>query len=208
MEHPSQKLIEKIEQIVSLLKLSSSEITLLYMRYLMDILDELNRPHDLEDIANKVLAIYGGMGSFGDINVYHKDMDLKKEDLEFRELREELFILCKETIFDARGALDGKSLIKKIEKITPYLEISNDELSKKYIAFFNHAIERLRSPENLKSVAISILESNGAEDSFAAVRIYKNGVDLFDKEEEFNKLRFDLFEFCSAIFITLKYRNQ
>ena len=96
METKSYKMIKTIERIVELLKMSDSPSAKYYHDFLVFTLSQLNRPHELHEIAENVLKSYGGMGTFGDVGLCKNGKYLLEEDREFDNLREKLYRECKE----------------------------------------------------------------------------------------------------------------
>lgn len=47
--------------------------------------------------VSNILGMYGGMGSFNDIVLYKNGQPLISENIEFDELREQLYELCKQS---------------------------------------------------------------------------------------------------------------
>jgi len=48
------------------------------------------------EVKNKILSMYGGMGSLNDIIFYNLGQPLSKENTEFANLRSKLYYLCRE----------------------------------------------------------------------------------------------------------------
>jgi hypothetical protein len=104
METKSQKMILIIENIVELLKMSSPPDAKYFCAFLVYILGQLNKPHELDKIAENILNIYGGMGTFGDVAIFNNGVYLDEEHDKFDALRTKLFLLCKEVIEEAGDA--------------------------------------------------------------------------------------------------------
>lgn len=52
-------------------------------------------PGNSVETANKILSMYGGMGSLNDIILYRSGQPLSKENTDFDDLRSELYDLCR-----------------------------------------------------------------------------------------------------------------
>ena len=104
METKSYKMIKIIERIVELLKMSDGPDSEYFGDFLVYILGQLNKPHELDKIAEHILRSYGGMGTFGDVTICKNGGCLREADDEFDKLRTKLFIQCEEAIEEARGA--------------------------------------------------------------------------------------------------------
>ena len=97
METKSQEIIQTIEKMVFYIRNSNGCDSEYYNDFFIYILSELNKPHELNKIAENILKIYGGMGTFGDFGLY-KDGNLIdiNEDQKFDQLREKLYTQCQE----------------------------------------------------------------------------------------------------------------
>lgn len=98
METKSKTMIEKIEKIVELLKMSDEPDSIYYHDFLAFSLSQLNKPHELNKIAENILKTYGGMATFSDVAILKNGEYLKDMQDEFSQLRTELFLLCEEVI--------------------------------------------------------------------------------------------------------------
>lgn len=102
MEHPSQKIISLIEEILLLLKLCDTRDCKYYHDFLEYTLNQLNKPHELDKIAENILRAYGGMATFSDVVICNGGKLLPTEDLKFGDLRESLFLACEDVIAKSR----------------------------------------------------------------------------------------------------------
>jgi len=50
--------------------------------------------HNTQEVASRILSLYGGMGSFSDIILYADGSILVRENIEFDKLRNRLHDLC------------------------------------------------------------------------------------------------------------------
>ena len=104
METKSYKMIKTIERIIFLLKMSEGLDVEYFHDFLAYTLSQLNKPHELDRISKNILKIYGGMGTFGDVDIFRNGVYLREEGYEFDKLREKLYLECKSAIEEARGA--------------------------------------------------------------------------------------------------------
>ncbi len=102
MEYKSNEMIKTINEIIKLLKMCDHKAAEYYCNFLIYTFGQLNKPHELHKIAENILKIYGGMGSFNDITIFSKGEYLIQEGDEFSVLREKLFKQCEAAIEDAR----------------------------------------------------------------------------------------------------------
>lgn len=94
METSSQKVIQTLEKIISLIEMSDMVGPDIYWRdFLKYILKKLNAPHDFNEISRAILQAYGGMATLSDYWI-EKDGKIMKEDAQLQELLNELCRLC------------------------------------------------------------------------------------------------------------------
>src|ERR1700722_6776333 len=105
MESQSQKMISIIEKMLPLLDFSHSPSAMHYHSFFEYILGQLNHPHELHKIAQNILQIYGGMGTFGDLILQKDRKMLLDENVQFEYLRNELYKACEEAIIETRGEI-------------------------------------------------------------------------------------------------------
>jgi hypothetical protein len=101
MESKSQNIIQIIEELLVLMKMSDSRQVIYFHDFLKNELAQLNKPHDLTKIAQTILNVYGGMGTFNDIALFKNGKILDEED-KFEELREKLYKSCKDAVIESR----------------------------------------------------------------------------------------------------------
>jgi len=104
METTSQTIIVTIERVIQLLKMSEGSDAKYFCEFLVYTLDQLNKPHELDKIAENILKIYGGMGTFGDVVIHKNRAYFDEAHDEFDKLRTKLFLQCEDAIEEARGA--------------------------------------------------------------------------------------------------------
>ena len=94
------QIIKIINNIIPLLATVDDPLTNNCREFLTYTLGLIKKPHNLSDLAENILRIYGDMGSFNDLCIYINDGDAieMENDLKLRALRTELFLACKETI--------------------------------------------------------------------------------------------------------------
>ena len=98
MKSPSQEIIKIIEKIQPLLAMDGKGLAKYYFGFFEYTLSQLNKPHDLEKIAENILKIYGGMGTFNDITLYKNDRPAIKENPLFSDFRSSLFSVCRTAV--------------------------------------------------------------------------------------------------------------
>jgi len=98
MRTPSQKIISLIEEILPLLKIGDGGICLYYYEFYKDILEQLQKPHELDKIASDIQRTYGGMATFNDIVIYKDGQIMMDETEKFVRLRRALYRVCEEAI--------------------------------------------------------------------------------------------------------------
>jgi hypothetical protein len=103
MESQSQKIISLIQEILSLLKLSDEVDAVYYHDFLVYTLGQLNKPHEIHSIAENILKAYGGMATFSDVSLYKDGEPLIEQHLKFSDLREKLYVECKNAVSSSRG---------------------------------------------------------------------------------------------------------
>ena len=97
-------MIKTIERIIFLLKMSEGSDAKYFCEFLVYTLDQINKPHELDKIAENILKIYGGMATFGDVVIHKNRAYFDEAHDEFEELREKLYQQCKDAVKEARGA--------------------------------------------------------------------------------------------------------
>lgn len=102
MEYKSSEMIQILNQIIKVLKISDGPTAKYFCEFLIYTLDQLHKPHELHKIAENILKIYGGMGSFSDVLIFSKGECLRKECDELNALRTKLFKQCEAAIEEAR----------------------------------------------------------------------------------------------------------
>ena len=100
----SQEMIYLIMEIMNTIECDYIGKENFWYKYFNAILERLNRPHFLYKIAKDTISVYGGMGSFSDL-VLHKNKStmLQEENDKLKQLRHDLYILCKK-ILDENGS--------------------------------------------------------------------------------------------------------
>ena len=93
METSSQKIIDILQKIISLIESSQLLGSDIYWRdFFIYILNKLNVPHDFDSIATTILKAYGGMGTLSDYWI-EKDGTIMKENEQLQELLNKLCLL-------------------------------------------------------------------------------------------------------------------
>ena len=96
MESSSQKIIKIITNIMSMLKENGGVTSMWHYDFFKDILEKLNRPHDINKVVNNIMPIFGGMGTFNDLILHKNSIPLIKENDQLADLSDQLFLACKE----------------------------------------------------------------------------------------------------------------
>lgn len=94
----SNLIINILEKITILMAKSDEPDAQYYCDFLVYTLAQLNKPHILKKIAENILKAYGGMAAFSDVTLYKDGEPLMQEQPEFSDLRDELYLACKDVV--------------------------------------------------------------------------------------------------------------